>query len=110
MADKENKVEIKGVKNPDKLESFDKALPSIFAMGSTKNLIKAAASGDVEKYPQYLNSYKWKGTRDYNMVLIILSPIVVAMVAVNMYTEEHNGELDEGHRNLGNLVERFYLI
>ncbi len=99
-------INIKGIKKEKYLENFAKALPVIFAASDTRKLVKAASDGDLERYKEALRAYKWKRTMDYNMVLVILSVIVAAAQAVINYASEHNGELDDDSKELGDLVEK----
>ncbi|MDO4199646.1 MAG: hypothetical protein Q4D57_02670, partial [Clostridia bacterium] len=69
--------------NTKELQNFEKALPPVFAASDTRKLVKAASKGNLEEYKDALKNYKWKFTRDYNVVLVILSVIVVAAQAIN---------------------------
>lgn len=70
------------ISNEKKLESFEKALPSVFATSSTKKIIRAASKGNLEEYGKTFKEYNWARTRDYNCVLLIFSPIVAAARAI----------------------------
>lgn len=101
-----------GFKNEEKLKEFKKALPSIFAMSDTKNVVNAASDGDLADYEKKIKEFKVKGTRDYNMALIILSPIVVAARAILKNAEledkangKEKGYLDQTHVYLKNLLD-----
>jgi len=48
-----------------------------FATGSTKKLVTAGVNAEdkngEDKFPELLSKYKWSGTRDYNMAMIIIA-------------------------------------
>lgn len=73
---------IKGIKDEKYLENFSKAIPSTFITSETKKLLNFASKGYVVHYSNILKNYKIKRTRDYNCVLLIFSPIVVAAQAI----------------------------
>lgn len=99
----------KGIKSPNALENFSKALPSVLAKSDTKNVITTASKGgdpygDLTSYKEALKKLKLKGIRDYNFVLVIFSPIVAAAQAVINYAKTNNGNLDIEHKYLRKLV------
>ncbi|MBQ6143718.1 MAG: hypothetical protein IJI84_04485 [Clostridia bacterium] len=54
-----------------KLQDLKKVLT--LATSSTKKLVEAGVNGDKEKFPGLLARYKWSGTRDFNLALIIIA-------------------------------------
>ena len=54
-----------------KLSNLKKILT--LATPSTKKLVEAGVQGDTEKFPELLTNYKWSGTRDFNLALIIIA-------------------------------------
>ena len=49
-----------------------KALKQTMITSQTKNLVKAGVAGNAN-FPELLFKYKWTGTRDYSMALIIIA-------------------------------------
>ncbi len=43
-----------------------------FATGATKKLVTAGVTA-ADNFPELLSKYKWSGTRDYNMAMIIIA-------------------------------------
>ena len=80
------------ISNEKKLESFEKALPSVFATSSTKKIIRAASKGNLEEYGKTFKEYNWARTRDYNCVLLIFSPIVAAAQSIANEVKKRGSE------------------
>ncbi|MDO4200108.1 MAG: hypothetical protein Q4D57_05095, partial [Clostridia bacterium] len=59
-------------------QSVKPALDTPFMTILSRKLIKAAWLGKLDEFAERLAKYKWSGTRDYTMALIILSIIVAA--------------------------------
>ncbi len=63
------------------IQKLNKALA--LATSSTKNLVKSGLNGDKTKFPELLAKYKWPGTRDFNLALIIIALYVYCLKSSN---------------------------
>lgn len=63
------------------IQKLNKALT--LATSSTKNLVKSGLNGDKTKFPELLAKYKWPGTRDFNLALIIIALYVYCLKSSN---------------------------
>lgn len=64
-----------------KLQDFKKVLT--LATSSTKKLVKTSVQGK-ENFPELLVKYKWSGTRDFNMALIIIALYAYCLTKDNL--------------------------
>lgn len=75
-----------------------------FVASDTKRLVKSASDGDIKSYCRALQQYKFKFSRDYSIVLLIISPIVVIAGALYKYIKEHGeSSFDEFHEKIYDL-------
>lgn len=65
------------------MKKFSETIKGAAVGSDTKKVVQAASDGDLKKYKKALKTYSWPRTRDYTMVLLIFSPIVAAINAVN---------------------------
>lgn len=73
----------------------------------TKRIVTAASEGNLDAYKNALKLYNWSYAKDYTMVLLIFSPIVVAMNAIsNVRDDDENDDTFKNFEKLAPLVDK----
>ncbi len=88
------------------MRKFNETVKGALVGSDTKEVVNAASEGNLEKYKNKLNSYSWPRTRDYTMVILIFSPLVVAMQVIdNMKEDDESDETVTKFEKLAPLVD-----